>query len=225
MTGFLRISGPPTKFGRKLRSALGVADNLDVYERLDIDGIMGITPPYIGPACPTNDGIRYDEWGMGYREQRYGSGSYDEQIVFPLEKARTMEELEAFPWPSPDWYDYSKLPELAAPFSGRSVQVGYTAIFFWHNRLRGLEQSLMDPLANPEMSRFLIQKISDFKNEYHRRCFEATRGLVDTTQVTDDFGSQAGLMISPKTFDVFYRPAMQRAIDLAHSYGLLVFPP
>jgi uroporphyrinogen decarboxylase len=73
------------------------------------------------------------------------------------------------------------------------------------------------------MTRYLIRKVSDFKHEYHRRCFEATRGLVDTTQVTDDFGAQAGLMISPKVFDAFYRPAMQRAIDLAHSYGLLVF--
>jgi uroporphyrinogen decarboxylase len=73
------------------------------------------------------------------------------------------------------------------------------------------------------MTRFLVKKMSDFFNEYHTRCFEATRGLVDTTQVTDDFGSQAGLLISPKIFDTFYRAGMQRAIDLAHSYGLLVF--
>jgi uroporphyrinogen decarboxylase len=207
----------------KLRGALGVKDNLDVYDRLDIDGIMGIAPPYIGPACPTVDGIRYDEWGMGYRQQIYGSGSYDEQVVFPLEKARTLEELQSFPWPSPDWYDYSRLPELAARYAGRSVQVGYTAIFYWHNRLRGLEQSLVDALVNPEMTRYLIQKVSDFKYEYHRRCFVATRGLVDTTQVTDDFGAQAGLLLSPRIFDAFYRPAIQRGIDLAKSYNLLVF--
>ena len=56
----------------KLRSALGATDNLEVYHKLDIDGLLGITPPYIGPACPTIDGIRYDEWGMGYRDQGYG---------------------------------------------------------------------------------------------------------------------------------------------------------
>ena len=207
----------------KLRTALGVSDNLAVYDRLDIDGIMGIAPPYIGPPCPTIDGVRYDEWGMGYRQQAYGAGSYDEQIVFPLQHATTIEEFEAFPWPSADWYDYAKLPELAQKYAGRSVQVGYTAIFYWHNRLRGLEQSLVDALEYPQMTRFLIQKVSDFFHQYHTRCFEATRGLVDTTQVTDDFGAQAGLMISPKIFDTFYRPGMQRAIDLAHSYGLLVF--
>ncbi|MEW5719336.1 MAG: hypothetical protein AB1817_11955 [Chloroflexota bacterium] len=54
-------------------------------------------------------------------------------------------------------------------------------------------------------------------------CFEATRGLIDMTQVTDDFGSQNGLLISPSVFDKFYRAAIQRAIDLAKSYGLFVF--
>lgn len=207
----------------KLRAALGVKENMEVLDRLDIDGILGIAPPYIGPACPTVDGVRYDEWRMGYRAQAYGTGSYDEQIIFPLQQATTLEELEAFPWPSPDWYDYAKLPELARKCGDRSVQVGYTAIFYWHNRLRGLEQSLMDPLTNPEMTRFLIQKVSDFFQEYHTRCFEATRGLVDSTQVTDDFGAQAGLMISPKVFDTFYRAGIQRGIALAHQYGLAVF--
>jgi uroporphyrinogen decarboxylase len=207
----------------KLLAHFGVADNLQVYDKLDIDGIMGIYPTYIGPERPTIDGVRYDEWGMGYRSQGYGTGSYDEQVVFPLAGARTLADLEAFAWPSPDWYDYASLPRQAAYYAGRSIQVGYAAIFYWHNRLRGLQQSLIDPFDQPEMTRFLIQKMSDFFNEYHSRCFDATRGLVDSTQVTDDFGSQTGLMISPGVFDDFYRSGMQRAIDLAHRYGLVVF--
>jgi uroporphyrinogen decarboxylase len=130
----------------RLRTALGVNTNLDVYDCLDIDGIMGIAPPYIGPPCATRGGIRYDEWGMGYRTQPYDGGAYDEQVVFPLQPAQSLAELQSYAWPSPDWYDYSRLPELAAQYHDRSVQVGYTAIFYWHNRMRGLEQSLVDPL-------------------------------------------------------------------------------
>ncbi|MHB1356051.1 MAG: uroporphyrinogen decarboxylase family protein [Anaerolineae bacterium] len=208
---------------QKLRVYFNVDDNLEVYDKLDIDGMMGISPTYIGPKRPTIDGISYDEWGMGYRSQGYGSGSYNEQVVFPLASVQTVADLEAFTWPSPDWYDYASLPAQAVHYAGRSVQVGYTAIFYWHNRLRGLQQSLMDPLEQPEMTRYLVLRLSDFFNEYHTRCFEATRGLVDSTQVTDDFGSQTGLMISPGVFDQFYRQGMQRAIDLAHQYGLIVF--
>jgi len=208
---------------QKLRAHLGLNDNLAVMDALDIDGMVGAAPPYIGPACPTIDGIRYDEWGMGYRMQEHGTGGYDEQVVFPLQNAQSLADLEAYPWPSPDWYDYAALPEQLKRGAGRAVKVGYTAIFYWHNCMRGLEQSLMDPLQNPEMARYLIARLSDFFTEYHTRCFEATRGMVDMTEVTDDFGSQHGLMISPRVFDQFYRAGMQRAIDLAHAHGLLVF--
>jgi uroporphyrinogen decarboxylase len=207
----------------KLRAALGVSSNLEVYDCLDIDGIMGIAPPYIGPHRPTIDGIWYDEWGMGYRAQQYDGGTYHEQVVFPLQQAQSVADVAGFDWPSPDWYDYDSLADLAAQYPGRSVQVGYTAIFYWHNRLRGLEQSLIDPLQNPDLTRYLIARLSDFFQEYHTRCYQATRGLVDSTQVTDDFGAQSGLIISPRLFDSFYRQPMQRAIDLAHAYELFVF--
>ena len=85
----------------KLRTHFGVSDNLEVYDRLDIDGIKGIAPPYTGPAHPTVDGIEFDEWGMGYRDQDYGKGSYREQVIFPLARAETIAVLEAYSWPSP----------------------------------------------------------------------------------------------------------------------------
>ena len=161
--------------------------------------------------------------GMGYRNQGYGSGVYGEQVHYPLAEAQTIADLTAYHWPDPDWYDYAALPGLIARSRQRATCVGYTAVFYYHNLLRGLELSLMDPLERPDFTQYLEARLSDFFNEYHRRCFEATRGLADMTQVTDDYGSQTGLLISPRVYDTFYRGPMQRAIDLAHSYGLLVF--
>jgi len=212
-----------TEVWQKLHSYFGLTDRMGIYDLLHIDGIMSLVPPYIGPERPIKDGIRFDEWGMGYRLQPYESGTYDEQVFFPLAGAVTVDELIAFPWPSPDWYDYAALPQMAQIYEGRAIECGYTAIFYWHNRLRGLERSLTDPLIHPEMTSFLVQKVSDFFTEYHRRCFEAAPGLIDVTQVTDDFGSQHGLLISPGTFDRWYREPMQRAIRLAQSYGIHVF--
>ena len=51
---------------------------------------------------------------MGYRPQPYTTGVYNEQVRYPLAAASTLADLEAYPWPSPDWYDYSALPALAA---------------------------------------------------------------------------------------------------------------
>jgi uroporphyrinogen decarboxylase len=207
---------------RKLQAHFGTDQHWEIMDLLGIDGIPGIAAPYTGPERRQEDAIHYDEWGMGYRLQEYGTGGYDEQVVYPLANAQTIADLEAYPWPSPDWYDYSALPARAALLEGRAIECGYTAVFYFHNKLRGLEQSLMDPLERPEFTHYLISRLSDFFYEYHRRSFEAARGLIDITQVTDDFGSQTGLMISPRIFDTFYRQPMQRAIDLAHEFGLMV---
>jgi uroporphyrinogen decarboxylase len=198
-----------------------------LLDAMGIDGILGISPIYIGPPLPElKDGYRVDEWGMGYRQIAYPGGVYEEQVYFPLAEASSIADLEAFPWPSPDWYDYSTLSEQAIEKTintERAIGCGYTAVFYWHNRLRGLELSLVDALERPEFTHNLIQRLSDFFTEYHRRCFEAGRGHIDLTQVTDDFGSQTNLLISPRTFDTFYRQPMQRAIDLAHEYQVIVF--
>jgi len=199
-----------------------------IYDRLAIDGIVTVSPPYVGPRLEeTYDGgsayVR-QAWGMQFKAQPYpGGGIYWEQIHHPLAEAETIEDLDAFPWPEPGWYDYAELARECARYPGRAVQVGYSAIFYYHNMLRGLELSLMDVLLRPEFTHHLLQKISDTFYEYHARCFEATQGLAQITQVTDDFGTQTGLMISPAIFHEFYRPHMVRATELASSFGFIVF--
>ncbi len=41
--------------------------------------------------------------------------------------------------------------------------------------------------------------------------------------MTDDFGSQTGLLISRSMVEAYYRPWIERAIGLAKGYGLKVF--
>ena len=207
----------------KLSLHFSASSRMDVYESLGIDGIFGVSPKYIGPELRTVNGIHYNEWGMGYRVQEYGSGTYDEQVVYPLAQAETINDLEAYSWPSADWYDYSVIRETASQYHDRAIEVGYTAIFYYHNLLRGLGRSMIDPLEMPEFTEYLIKRLSDFFTDCHGRCFEAGRGVIDLTQVTDDFGSQTSLLISPRVFDNFYRPLIQRAIDLAISFGITIF--
>jgi len=207
----------------RLFSYFHVDNYIELLDQMDIDGIIDIAPTYVGPETRRDGDYREDEWGMGYRKQPYGTGVYEEQVYFPLAQAQTISDLEKYPWPTPDWYDYSTLPIRADQLGGRAVSCGYTAIFFWHNRLRGLELSLMDPILRPDFTHFLLGRLSDFFQEYHQRCFEALKGKAQLTQVTDDFGSQNGLLISPKIFDTFYRAPIQKAIDLAKSFGIYVF--
>jgi uroporphyrinogen decarboxylase len=196
---------------------------IDLYDAVGIDGIINISPPYIGPALLADGNYSENEWGMGYRRWDHGEGSYNENVRYPLEDAQSIADLDAYRWPSPDWYDYSALPDIAALFPDRAIACGYVSMTYYAYQLRGLENSLMDPLLRPDFTRHMLRRMSDFFQEYHSRCFEAARGTVHVTQVTDDYGSQKGLLISPRTFDGFYREPVQRALDLARSFGIVTF--
>jgi uroporphyrinogen decarboxylase len=201
----------------------GIEGIIRLWDTLGVDGIFDVHPPYIGPPIEAPPGITMNEWGFGYRDKPYGIGVYTEQVVYPLADAETPADIDAFRWPDPDWYDYSALPDLIGSCGDRAVNVGYSAVFTFHNYLRGLERSLIDPVLNPELAQRIIERLSDFFTEYHTRCFEAASQSIDVHQVTDDWGSQTGLLVSPQLFREFYREPMQRAIDLAKRYGIFVF--
>lgn len=67
----------PPEIWQRLKAHFHTDDHFEVLERLGIDAMVGISPTYIGPELKTDDGIHYDEWGMGYRNQVYGTGDYD----------------------------------------------------------------------------------------------------------------------------------------------------
>jgi len=207
----------------KLREYFGY--NVDIYKVLHIDGMSYVWPKYVGPKLPTvAEGETVDYWGIRRRKVSYGTGVYEEQVNYPLSDAQTIDDLEQYRWPSADWFDYSEMRAAAESASkNRVVMCGYMTIFYLHNQLRGLKKSLLDPLLRPEFTHHLLNRISDFLYELHLRMFEACEGLIDVTQVTDDFGTQTGPMISLKVFREFYRPHMQRFIDLAHKFGIKVF--
>ena len=201
----------------------GISGIRKLFDRLHIDGIFDVHPPYIGPPKREEPGLTFNEWGFGYREKRYEYGVYSEQAVYPLAEAQTIEDLDRYAWPDPDWYDYSALPGLIGQCEGRAVNVGYSAAFTFHNYLRGLETSLLDPLLDPDFTRELLRRLSDFFTEYHTRCFQAAAKYIDVSQVTDDWGSQNGLMVSPATFNEFYKSIMERGVRLAKEYDIKVF--
>jgi uroporphyrinogen decarboxylase len=202
-----------------------------VYQKLHIDGIPGVNARYIGPSFPDfpeeideTASVFYGIWGMRLKRQVYPDGIYLEQANYPLASAKTITDLEAYSWPSADWFDYSDMSAQAEVLrQTHGVACGYMAPFYLHNLLRGLETSLVDPLEDAEFTHHLLRKICDFEYEYHRRMFEACDGLIDVAQVTDDLGSQTGPIMGIKTYHEFYAPHHKRFIDLCHEFGIKVF--
>ncbi len=207
----------------KLRAHFG--EGADIHRLLHIDGFAGVGPRYVGPPLPAvPQGETVDMWGMRSRAVAYDGGVYAEQSFNPLAAAETIDDLDAYRWPSPDWFDVSEM--RAAAIERRkthAVQCGYMAPFYQHNLLRGLERSLMDPLLKPDFTRHLLERTCGFIFEHHRRMFEACDGLIDVAQVTDDLGSQHGPLISLAVYREFYKPHHARFIGLCREFGIKVF--
>jgi uroporphyrinogen decarboxylase len=191
---------------------------------LHLDKIVGVGPRYVGP-CEREmpDGTKQvPPWWNTVRELRYETGAYRETIDWPLKNATTIEELERFQWPSADWYDFSGIAAQCDAWPEHAMEGCYIAPFFWHNHIRGLEQSCVDLIAEPELAEYILGRITAFSWVYASRFFEAARGKIHITQVTDDYGSQRDLMISEESYVKWFKPIQKKFIDLAHQAGVLV---
>jgi uroporphyrinogen decarboxylase len=205
----------------KLHSHFG--DGVDLRSALHIDGMAGLGPDYIGAPLPPGPTL-YAIFGIETKSVAHEGGAYEEQSVVPLAAAQNVDDLARFRWPTVEWFDYSRMrAQAGASRKEQVVTCGYMAPFYFHNLLRGMEQSLIDPLAEPEFTHELIGRISDFFYAHHRRMFETCEGLIDVAQVTDDLGSQTGPLIGLDLYREFYAPHHKRFIDLCHEFGIKVF--
>ena len=207
---------------QKLREHFG--RGVDISSELHIDGMAGVGAQYVGPSLPeAPEGETVNFWGMRSKSVAYKGGIYYEQFYHPLAQAKSAGDLDSYSWPSADWFDYSAMREQAeAARQLKVVQCGYMAPFYYHNLLRGLELSLMDPLLEPDLTHGLLNRLCDFFYDYHRRMFEACDGLIDVAQVTDDLGTQTGPMLSLHVYQEFYALHHKRFIDLCHEFGIKV---
>ncbi|MBI2190396.1 MAG: uroporphyrinogen-III decarboxylase-like protein [Planctomycetes bacterium] len=210
----------------RLMEDLGLDRPEQLWERLHLDRIVPVGPRYVGPAVPKHSGgITEDLWGMRYKPQPYGHGIgvYNEQFFYPLAEARTVEDVERYRWPSADWFDFSAVAADCDRYPEYAILAGYAAPFFYFNKLRGLEQSLIDLAEDPELSEHILRHLGDFFHEFSTRLFESGRGKIHLTQVTDDFGAQTGLLISISMFRRYFARDYRRLINLAHEAGIRVF--
>ncbi|MEZ4640840.1 MAG: hypothetical protein R2856_38765, partial [Caldilineaceae bacterium] len=88
----------------KMLGHLGCDTVWEMFEKLHIDRVVGVSPEYVGPSFAAE----YDMFGCRFVNIDYGTGSYRECVYHPLAQYNSVAEIEAdYTWPSPDWFDYS----------------------------------------------------------------------------------------------------------------------
>ena len=207
----------------RLKTDLNCKTDRDLWKRLKIDKAHSADPVYVGPEMPHGNIWRFTTRRI---EVADGKGVYDEVADCPLAEMKEVEELDDFPWPDPNWFDYTTIPNQLEDFKEWPIRGGSFEPFNLYCSLRGLERAFMDLVEAPEFLEAALQRIFEFFYEHNRRIFEAgggRKGGILFTYVAEDLGSQRGLLMSMDTIERFFIPRMKAMVDLAHSYGVKAF--
>ncbi len=208
---------------RELHRAL----HLDIFDMRGLSYKGTIGPKYIGPD---NLGIPPDWSGDVMRLFSY------EEIVTetpfgkahsmgdpPLGDYETIEEMEAFPWPQVDWLDFSNVRRDLEPWAEEFAVAATGASVFQHPTLyRGISKMLLEMAGDPELTTYILDKVTGFYYDYFQHVFEEAGDLIDIFRLADDIGAQQSLFISPKMLRSYFGHRIQKFANLAHQYDVKV---
>ena len=213
----------------------------------DIEGLMKAMgacvrwtrPLYIGP--PFEEGnfgtpvypakkILKDIWGT------WGESvaTYTDTVPRPLSSAETVADIEAHPWPNPDWFDYERVgwftdtPETHLPIAEWAKRNsdyarlggGWSPVFSRAMDMFGMERGLTHVADRPELIEATMAHIAGFFEEYYRRLARAGRGHFDILAWGDDFASQQAMMLRPELWRKWLLPIWKRLFAIAHENGM-----
>ncbi len=184
----------------------------------------GVGPTYTGPKLHEDVPDRsVDLWGIHRRYIEHGSGGYWDFCDFPLRDA-TVEEVAAWPMPSPDDHDYSGIAEACEGQAEFAINgsAGFGDIINGNGMLRGMEQTLIDLVTDEPAGLLLADRRMAIQLAMTERILEAAGGRVDFLWLGEDLGTQIAPIISLDTFRKHIRPRYQPFCDLARKYGILV---
>jgi uroporphyrinogen decarboxylase len=202
-----------------LMSHFGVPTREEVWRALNVDTRL-VGARHHDKRIRTKNGISYDFWGIGSKEQAYSGGRYWEYCEHPLADAQSVAEVEKYEWPTPDELSFEPIIEARQRNPDQAI-IAYISHggYFKATHLRGLEKFMQDLGENPEIAEALIQKVLEYTLPAIKRlCCEAGDAW-DIYYIADDFCTARGPMISPTMFRSYIKPYLRSIADIVHSHG------
>jgi uroporphyrinogen decarboxylase len=87
--------------------------------------------------------------------------------------------------------------------------------------MRGMQELLLDVALHPRFVRRLLEGIAGYILETMRILF--ARFDFDGIAVSDDYGTQGGMIIAPQDWRILVKPLLTEIYGLAHKHGRAVF--
>jgi len=157
--------------------------------------------------------MTWDEWGRG---RVWDADQHYAEYFYPLDKAESLREIEAYPWPDLDQgYRFEGCAQgvAASHAAHRPVIAGMQETIFeiaW--QLRSMDRLFEDMMHHPELAAALLDRITE-PRVFAARQFAAAG--VDILSLGDDVATQADLLMSQKMWLEWLAPRLHRVIRAA----------
>jgi len=190
----------------------------DVIKRLGIDGRI-VAAPYIGEIPKPADGFSLTEW------RTQNTGDYGTARINPLANATSIVEIEEYPWPNVEQYDFARASEVAKSFSSEYAVRGpyWRPIFCRVCDLFGMEEAMVRMSIEPKMFEAALEQVFIITLEYCEQLLEACGDSMSILCLGDDFATQRGMMISPEHWRKFLKPKYAKLFDLGKKTSKFVW--
>ncbi|MEN6452364.1 MAG: uroporphyrinogen decarboxylase family protein [Thermoguttaceae bacterium] len=157
-----------------------------------------------------------DDWHCGWAATDIKN--IGQVVDHPL---REWSDLDRYRPPDPrNPFYYERLGPLLDEAGDRYVAItAHSLLFSRLHKLRGFVETMEDFYRSPDRVHRALDMIVDFKVQ---QCDELRRrfpGRVDALFVTDDWGTQQGVFVSPKIFDEFFAPRYRKIFNFIHDCG------
>ncbi|MCC5835076.1 MAG: hypothetical protein JJU20_10115 [Opitutales bacterium] len=204
-----------------LRDHTGKQDELEVFQELGLDKIVWVFPGYGKDSGHFDPNVLKGRtmWGVETRTMKAGAATYQEFGTPPLGECEEIEELDDYAyWPDPDQFDYGSA--VAAATKARDA--GFATIGPWishfeiYCQLRGLENALMDVIAEPDFLEAGLDRIDQIQTAMLDRYLEAMGDRLDLIFISDDMGTQESLLLSPQVWQDHFSSRLKNWCDRIH---------
>lgn len=137
----------------------------------------------------------------------------------PLARAECLADIEEFPFPDlSEPYRADGLVQQVQALHAQGLAAGGNLphlggeLFEAAWRLRGLENFLIDLVQRKELAEYLLDRLTELAC---RNAETLSKAGVDVLALDDDVGMPVSMMISPQTWRSFFKPRMERIIQIA----------
>jgi len=172
-----------------------------------------VKPLYADPARfgPT----AADEFGVVWTTNPFDRGQ-------PVGPPLTEAELAGYTFPDPAApYRFEEICEWCRANSAHYTIMWVGDVWERATFMRGMEELLLDTAMNPSFVEALLRGLADYVLETMGILFE--HGRFDCVALSDDYGTQKAMLISPAHWRRLVKPLLREIFDLAKSNGRATF--